>query len=268
MGTDTMSNRRILLLALGSGAGLLSLGVRAQTPGAAAPAAPGGFADPQGAPRRLPPPDVDPVWRGPSVDTLATLRRRGLMRVGVVPIEPMVMQDAKGAWLGFSVDLARRLADDLGVRLELVPTSWPRVIPDLLERQYDVIITGLWITAPRALVVNFTQPTVTEGLHLVASSARAARRLKRSDYNQSDVTLAVGAGTPQERVARLQFPRARLAAARRRHRTGGRPRWPGPGRPGAHHLARGAGRCRGRRPVHAPGRTPGTRFDRDGCAQG
>jgi polar amino acid transport system substrate-binding protein len=210
MGTDTMSNRRILLLALGSGAGLLSLGVRALTPGAAAPAAPGGFADPQGAPRRLPPPDVDPVWRGPSVDTLATLRRRGLIRVGVVPIEPMVMQDAKGAWLGFSVDLARRLADDLGVRLELVPTSWPRVIPDLLERQYDVIITGLWITAPRALVVNFTQPTVTEGLHLVASSARAARRLKRSDYNQSDVTLAVGAGTPQERMARLQFPRARL----------------------------------------------------------
>ncbi len=205
-----MSNRRLLLLALGSGAGLLSLGARAQAPAAAAPAAAGGFADPQGVPRRLPPSDVEPVWRGPSIDTLATVRRRGLLRVGVVPVEPMVMHGPNGSWQGFSVDLARRLADDLGLRLELVPTSWPRVIPDLLDKQYDVIITGLWITAARALVVNFTQPTVAEGLHLVASSARAARRLKRADYNQIDVTLAVGTGTPQALQARRLFPQARL----------------------------------------------------------
>ena len=205
-----MTNRRFLLLALGTGAGLLSLGARAQTPSAAAGAASGGFADPQAAPRRAPPADADPVWRGPSIDTLATLRRRGLLRVGVVPVEPMVMYDPKDGWKGYSVDLARRLADDLGVRLELVPTSWPRVVPDLLERQYDVVITGLWITAARALVVNFTQPTVVEGLHLVASSSRAARRLKRADYDQLDTTLAVGTGTPQEQVARRLFPRARL----------------------------------------------------------
>lgn len=209
-----MTHRRLLLLALGSGAGLLSLGARAQAPAAAAtpatPAAAGGFADPQGVPRRLPPHDAEPVWRGPSIDTLATVRRRGLLRVGVVPVEPMVMQGAGGSWQGFSVDVARRLADDLGVRVELVPTSWPRVIPDLLDRQYDVIITGLWVTTARALVINFTQPTVSEGVHLVASSARAARRLKRSDYNQIDVTLAVGTGTPQAAVAQRLFPRARL----------------------------------------------------------
>jgi polar amino acid transport system substrate-binding protein len=202
-----MIDRRLLLLALGSGAGLTTLGARAQAPAAPAP---GGFADPQGVPRRAPPPDVEPVWRGPSIDTLATLRRRGLMRVGVVPVEPMVMHDGQAGWRGYSVDLARRLADDLGVRLELVPTSWPRVIPDLLERQYDVIITGLWVTAARALVVNFTQPTAVEGVYLVASSSRAARRLRRADYDQIDTTLAVGTATPQEQVARQLFPRARL----------------------------------------------------------
>jgi polar amino acid transport system substrate-binding protein len=190
----------------------LALGLGAIGSGQAQPAAsPGaGFADPQGLMPRTAPLDVPPVYRPPSVDTLATLRLRGALRVCVVPVEPMVMRDKRGELVGFSVDLARRMAQDIGVKTEFMPTTWVDVIPDLLDRHCDLIATGLWLTLQRALVVNFSQPTAIEGIHLVASRARAGQRLALADYDQPGTTLAVYANTPQEALARRLFPQATL----------------------------------------------------------
>jgi polar amino acid transport system substrate-binding protein len=154
--------------------------------------------------------DVPPVYRGPSEDTLATIRQRGTIRIGVVPDAPMVMVNAKGELSGYSIDLARRLANDLGVDVEFVQTSWPQVVPDLLGRQFDVIISGLWVTMPRALVVNFTQPTVVEGVHLVASQKLAPNARYLADFNKPDLRIAVDANTVQAQLAKRLFPKATL----------------------------------------------------------
>ena len=175
-----------------------------------APSPGSGFVDPASAPPRERPADVAPVMRPAAVDTLATIRLRGTLRVGVVPVVPMVMIDDRGELTGYSVDLARRLAEDMGVSLEFVPTSWPQVIPDLLDRQFDLIATGFWITVQRALVVNFTDPTAAEGIYLVANRRKAAGRTLLEDYDQPGVTLAVSPGTPQEALAQRLFPKARL----------------------------------------------------------
>ena len=153
-------------------------------------------------------PDVAPVYRGPSEDTLATIRQRGTIRIGLVPDAPMVMVNAKGELSGYSVDLARRLASDLGVDIDFVQTSWPQVVPDLLGHQFDVIISGLWVTVPRALVVNFTQPTVVEGVHLVASQKLAPNARSLVDFNKPDVRIAVDANTVQAQLAKRIFPKA------------------------------------------------------------
>lgn len=170
----------------------------------------GGFVDPSGPPRRPPAADIEPIWHAPSVDTLAMVRKRGVLRVGVVSVEPMVVRNRAGEFVGFSVDLARRLADDLGVAVEFVPSSWTNVIPDLLERRADLIVSGLWVTPARALVVNFTTPTVVEGIYLVADRATAQGRRTKDDYNRPEVTIAVHAGTVQETAAQRLFPRATL----------------------------------------------------------
>lgn len=188
-----------------------SAAVFAQAP-AGAPGA--GFADPAGLPRRPPPPDVEPIWARPQIDTLATVRKRGVLRVGVVTVEPMVMRNRQGEFVGFSVDIARRLAKDMGVAVEFIPSSWTHVIPDLLDRHVDLVASGLWATASRALVVNFTQPTAVEGIHLVADKARLGALKTREDFNRPDVTLAVYAGTAQESLAKRLFPRATLLTLR------------------------------------------------------
>lgn len=151
---------------------------------------------------------VAPILRPPAVDTLATIRQRGVLRVGVVQVAPMVMRDRSGSYVGFSVDLARRLAADLGVRLEFVETWWTEVIPQLIDGQSDVIITGLWMNVPRALVANFTQPTATEGMYLIASRSQAAQRRSLDDFNQKGVRIAVSTDPAQRAVAQARFPRA------------------------------------------------------------
>jgi polar amino acid transport system substrate-binding protein len=59
---------------------------------------------------------------------------------------------------GYSIDIAHRLAESMGWKLQLVETSWPRLMFGLRTDQYDVIISGLSITPQRARFVQFTQP--------------------------------------------------------------------------------------------------------------
>lgn len=166
------------------------------------------WADPQGV-KRVPVADtVAPILRPPAVDTLATVRQRGVLRVGVVQVAPMVMLDRGNQYVGYSVDIARRLADDLGVRVEFVETWWTDVIPHLVDGQTDVIITGLWMNVPRALVVNFTQPTASEGMVLIASRPLAANRRNLDAFDRPGVTIAVSTDPAQQAVAKARFPRA------------------------------------------------------------
>lgn len=181
--------------------------VSAQT--APAPAA-RGYADPEGIPLRPPVVDIEPVWAKPVIDTLATIRTRGVLKVGVVNNEPYVMRDASGELAGFSIDLGRELAKDLGVEVEFVPTSWTQVIPDLIGRHFDVAATGLWITPARALVVNFSSATSLGAMYLVANKAVVAAAKARQDFDKADVRLVVYKGSSQEGIAAKLFPKATL----------------------------------------------------------
>ncbi len=169
-----------------------------------------GYADPDGVPPRPPAVDIEPVYRRPAIDTLATILKRGVLRVGVAPAEPFVMRDARGELAGFSVDLARKVAEDLGVQVAFVPTTWSQIVPDLMGNHFDVIFSGLWITPARALVMNFTESTSVEAVHLVAGKPLAAAMKTREDFNRPDVRIVVYAGTIQEGLAARLFPRAQV----------------------------------------------------------
>ena len=64
--------------------------------------------------------------------TIDKVMRKGKLRVGLSSFVPWAMQDKKGEWVGFEIDVAKKLAEDMGVKLELVPTKWEGLIPSLL----------------------------------------------------------------------------------------------------------------------------------------
>jgi polar amino acid transport system substrate-binding protein len=164
--------------------------------------------EPQNLPARAQSADVAPVMQTLGLDTLATIRKRGKLRVGVITVDPMVMRNTGGELVGYSIDVMRRLAEDMGIGVEFVQSSALFMIPELLDSRFDLIATGLWVTTQRALIINFSDPTAVEGVYLVASKAKAGKKVLLSDYDQPGVKIAVFSNTVQEKLAHKMFPRA------------------------------------------------------------
>ena len=140
---------------------------------------------------------------------LDRIRKAGVLRVGVFGMVPWAMTDRQGAWTGFDVDLANRLAEDLGVRVEFVRVSWTSAADDTAEGKVD-LTTGLWPGPRRGLVVNFSEPYATVGVQLVVHRARASKLTRLSDYDAASVRIGVRAGGLSETVARERLPKATI----------------------------------------------------------
>jgi polar amino acid transport system substrate-binding protein len=136
--------------------------------------------------------------------------KRGVLRVGMDTFEPWAMKDKNGQFIGFEIDVASRLAEDMGVTIEFVPTAWSGIIPALLTGKFDVIIGGMGILPQRALKVNFSQPYDYSGMAIVAHRERAAGFDSLDDFNKADVEIAVKLGTSAVTAARKYLPLATL----------------------------------------------------------
>lgn len=55
---------------------------------------------------------------------------------------PWAMRSKEGALVGFEIDVATKVAADMGVEIEFVPTAWSGIIPALLADNFDIIIGG------------------------------------------------------------------------------------------------------------------------------
>jgi polar amino acid transport system substrate-binding protein len=136
--------------------------------------------------------------------------KRGTLRVGMDTFQPWAMKDKNGTFIGFEIDVARRLAEDMGVKVEFVPTAWSGIIPALLTGKFDVIIGGMGILPKRALKVNFTEPYDYSGMSIVAHQDRAKGAASLADFNKSEVELAVKLGTTAAIAAKKYLPKAKL----------------------------------------------------------
>lgn len=142
--------------------------------------------------------------------TLEQTLKRGVLRVGMDTFLPWAMKDKTGKYVGFEIDVATRLAEDMGVRVEFVPTKWAGIIPALLTGKFDVIIGGMGILPKRALKVNFTIPYDYSGMAIVASRKLAAGFDSLEDFNSPDVQVACKLGTTAVTAAKKYMPAARL----------------------------------------------------------
>jgi len=69
---------------------------------------------------------------------------------------PFSETNAAGEVVGFDIDIANALCDEMGKSCEMVQTEWDGIIPALLERKCDAIIASMSITEDRMKVIDFT----------------------------------------------------------------------------------------------------------------
>lgn len=141
---------------------------------------------------------------------IEAIKARGSLIVGLSTFVPWAMLDRNGELIGFEIDVARKLAEDMGVEVEFVPTAWDGIIPALISGRFDAIISGMSITPQRNLTVNFTEPYAFSGLRVVVSRAHEGSITELEDLDRPDITLALRRGATPVAFAQAALPNARI----------------------------------------------------------
>jgi polar amino acid transport system substrate-binding protein len=142
--------------------------------------------------------------------SLQEVLARGEIRVGVTVAAPWVMRDEEGQYSGFEIDVARRLAADLGVEVAFRRYEFGELIRALEGDEIDLIAAGLTISPERALHVNFSQPYAIGGIGIATNLASTADVGRLEDLDNPEFTIAVLDRSVAAELARRVLPSARL----------------------------------------------------------
>jgi cyclohexadienyl dehydratase len=146
------------------------------------------------------------AWAQSRLDDIIS---RGILRVGLTgDYRPFSLREPDGTYTGLDVDMANSLADALGVRLEIVATTWSSLLADLGAGKFDVGMGGISITLARQKVAFFSQPMMRVGKAAIARCTQKERFGALADIDRPGVKVVVNPGGTNERFDRANLHQA------------------------------------------------------------
>ncbi|WP_447594598.1 transporter substrate-binding domain-containing protein [Aquipseudomonas campi] len=138
--------------------------------------------------------------------------KRGTLKVGMDPTYmPFEMTNKRGEIVGFEVDLLKAMTKAMGVKLELVSTSYDGIIPALLTGKFDMIGSGMTLTQERNLRINFSEPWIVVGQTLLIRKELQGEIKSYKDLNNAKYRLTSKVGTTGELVAKKLIAQAKYS---------------------------------------------------------
>lgn len=135
-----------------------------------------------------------------AADLLDGVKSRGTLRVAVEGTYPPFNFKDKGELAGFDVDVAKLVAQKLGVKAEFVTVEWSGILAGLAAGKYDVIVNQVGVTAKRQETFDFTVPYVYSAPQLIV------RKDEKREWKSLDALkgqkLGVGQGSNFEQKAK------------------------------------------------------------------
>ena len=155
------------------------------------------------------PPAPKPAAAASRLDDIVA---RGVLRVGTTgDYKPFSLRVAGGdGFIGLDIALAADLAKTLGVKLQLVPTTWGTMMGDLADDRFDLAAGGVSVTLERQKKAFFSLPYLRDGKTPIARCEDARKYQTLADIDRPEVRLIVNPGGTNERFARAQAKRATL----------------------------------------------------------
>ena len=102
---------------------------------------------------------------------LAYVQDKGTLVIGITEFEPMDYQDADGNWIGFDADMAKIVAQRLGVEIEFVVIDWDNKIMELDAKSIDVVWNGMTLTDEVTNSMACTNPYCSNAQVVVTPAA-------------------------------------------------------------------------------------------------
>jgi polar amino acid transport system substrate-binding protein/arginine/ornithine transport system substrate-binding protein len=116
---------------------------------------------------------------------------------------PFSETNAQGEVIGFDIDIANALCEEMGRSCEMVQTEWDGIIPALLERKCDAIVASMSITEDRKKVVDFTNKYYQTPAKFVAAEDSG---LEATQESLAGKTVGVQRGTIHQDFMEGEFP--------------------------------------------------------------
>jgi Na+/H+-dicarboxylate symporter len=118
-------------------------------------------------------PGPNPVPLKPGQSSLDRIKERGVIRVGYDPDRlPFSYTNVVGKLVGFDIDMAQRLARELGVTIELVPFTFDSLSRQMKDDHFDVAMSGVYGTAEQSGNVRLSDPYLFATMALVVPDHR------------------------------------------------------------------------------------------------
>ena len=151
-------------------------------------------------------PDPQPVPQNRS--RVERIKQRGLIRIGFDPEKmPFAYYNSSKKLIGFDIEMAYYLADDLRVNIAFVPIDRQNLQQQLLDGHFDVAMSALEGTVNQAALLPATDPYMETNLAIVVPDHRKREFRSRNVIREiPDLQIGVLKGTFFAERAPLVFP--------------------------------------------------------------
>ena len=107
---------------------------------------------------------------GSGEDVLAKVQEEGTLVIGTEgTYPPFTFHDASGELTGFDVEIAREVAERLGVEAEFLETQWDAMFAGLDAGRFDMVANQVGINPERQESYEFSDPYITSTAVLVVA---------------------------------------------------------------------------------------------------
>ncbi|MEZ8143203.1 cyclohexadienyl dehydratase [Enterovibrio norvegicus FF-33] len=144
-------------------------------------------------------------------DQLEDIEKAGVIRVGTTgDYKPFSFFDGTN-YSGYDIDVAQHVADQLGVKLEIVPTTWKGLVSNLQEDKYDIAMGGITRRMSRQLSAEQTQGYMIFGKCFLVAKGNVDKFDTLEEVNKPSVRVGVNIGGTNEKFAEKHLPNATFA---------------------------------------------------------
>jgi len=147
---------------------------------------------------------------GPVMDRVL---KKGELVVGTTASQPPLNATSKsGQVIGFDADLARSMAETMGVKIKFVTLPFAELLPALEKGKLDLILSGMTMLPERNLKVAFVGPYFISGKGILTKAKHIAAFESASGLNQPDFKVAALKNSTSQTFVEKNAPNAKLVA--------------------------------------------------------